>query len=597
MEVCERIAALRKLMRERSIDMYLVPTADFHGSEYVGDYFKSRVFLTGFTGSAGNAVVTQTEVGLWTDGRYFIQAAEQLKGSGVTLFRMGEEGVPDIDTYLAKNLPSGGCLGFDGRVVDSAWGKRLRAMADAKGATLAMEEDLVDLIWENRPPLSREPAFLLDERYAGKSAKEKLAQIRQIMEEKKADVHILTSLDDINWIFNLRGGDARRFLVVLSFAVITKTEAILFVQDGVLSEEILRKLQSDGVSVCGYEKIYDYAKRIPDSASVLLSEEKVNYRIVGAISEKVKIINENNLALFLKCVKNPVEIKNTIQAHIKDGVAFTKFNYWLKKNIGKIKMTEISAADYLEQMRRAQDGFLDLSFDTISAYGANAAMMHYKPLEDSCAELEPRGFLLVDSGGHYYEGSTDITRTIALGELSAQQKEHFTAVCRANIDLASARFLYGMSGRTLDVLSRNVLWQMGLDYKCGTGHGVGYILNIHEAPNGFRWKKVPERMDGAVMEAGMITTDEPGVYLEGEYGIRTENELLCCEGEKNEYGQFLYFQTITYAPIDLDAILPEKLTYLERKWLNDYHAVVYGTLSPYLTEEECDWLREATREI
>lgn len=597
MEVCERIAALRKLMRERSIDMYLVPTADFHGSEYVGDYFKSRVFLTGFTGSAGNAVVTQTEVGLWTDGRYFIQAAEQLKGSGVTLFRMGEEGVPDIDTYLVKNLPSGGCLGFDGRVVDSAWGKRLKAMADAKGATLAMEEDLVDLIWENRPPLSREPAFLLDERYAGKSAKEKMAQIRQIMEEKKADVHILTSLDDINWIFNLRGGDARHFLVVLSFAVITKAEAILFVQDGVLSEEILQKLQSDGVSVRGYEEIYDYAKQIPDSASVLLSEERVNYRIVGAISEKVKIINENNPALFLKCVKNPVEIKNTIQAHIKDGVAFTKFNYWLKKNIGKIKMTEISAADYLEQMRRAQDGFLDLSFDTISAYGANAAMMHYKPLEDSCAELEPRGFLLVDSGGHYYEGSTDITRTIALGELSAQQKEHFTAVCRANIDLASARFLYGMSGRTLDVLSRNVLWQMGLDYKCGTGHGVGYILNIHEAPNGFRWKKVPERMDGAVMEAGMITTDEPGVYLEGEYGIRTENELLCCEGEKNEYGQFLYFQTITYAPIDLDAILPEKLTYLERKWLNDYHAMVYETLSPYLTEEECDWLREATREI
>lgn len=596
-KIPERLTALREEMKRRKIDIYVVPTADFHESEYVGEYFKAREFLTGFTGSAGTAVITQEEAGLWTDGRYFVQAQKQLKDSTVTLYRMAEEGVPTVEQFLEEKLPKCGCLGFDGRVVNAAWGRKLEKITAQKHGMLFVKEDLVDLIWKDRPKLSKEPCFLLEEKYAGKSTAEKLEQVRQKMQEEKANVHILTSLCDIAWLLNIRGNDIKSVPVVLSYFVLTEKECIWFLQEEILDANIRAYLEHNHIQTMPYDFIYEYAAQIASNAVVLLNENSVNYRIFNALNKNVKVIEKANPTEQMKAVKNPVEIENTRTAHRKDGVAVTKFMYWLKTNIGKIPMTELSASDYLEEKRREQENFIEPSFSTICAYGANAAMMHYSATKESNAQLKPEGFLLVDSGGHYYEGTTDITRTFVLGELTEQMRTHFTAVCRANLNLANAKFLYGVSGLNLDILARGPLWELGIDYKCGTGHGVGYLLNVHEGPNGFRYKIVPERHDSGVLEEGMITTDEPGVYLEGNYGIRTENELVCRKAEKNEYGQFMEFETITYAPIDLDAIVPEQMSMREKKMLNDYHKKVYEVISPYLTQEEKEWLKKYTREI
>lgn len=595
--IAARIEALRAQMKKRNIDMYIVPTSDFHESEYVGDYFKARKYITGFTGSAGTAVITMTEAGLWTDGRYFIQAEKQLAGTPVTLFKMGEEGVPDVKNYVEQNLKEGARLGFDGRVINGADGAAYEEIVNKKNGSVYVTEDLVGIIWEERPQLPMNPVFILEEKYAGESAESKLTRVREQMKDKNADIHILTSLYDIAWLFNIRGGDIACVPVVLSFAAVTAQEAYWFIHEEVLDDRLKAYCKENHIIIRPYEDVYGYAEEIEAGKTVLLDKNMVNYRICHSLNKGVTVISESNPTEMMKAVKNETELKNIRNAHIKDGVAFTKFMYWLKTNVGKIKITEISASDYLEERRREQELFVDLSFETISAYGANAAMMHYCATPESDAELKPEGFLLVDSGGHYLEGSTDITRTMALGTLTEEEKFHFTTVCRSNLNLAAAKFLYGCHGTNLDILSRGPLWNLGLDYKCGTGHGIGYLLNVHEGPNGFRWKIVPERNDSCVMEEGMVTTDEPGVYLEGKYGIRTENELICKKAEKNEYGQFMEFENITYAPIDLDAILPEEMTGTERKLLNDYHRMVYDKISPYLTAEEKEWLKEYTRAI
>ena len=593
----ERLTALREEMKRRSIDIYVVPTADFHESEYVGEHFKARKFITGFTGSAGTAVITLKEAGLWTDGRYFVQAEKQLEGSTVTLYRMAEEGVPAVEEFVKDKLPQGGCIGFDGRTVNGAWGEKFVAIAEEKKGSLFVGEDLINLIWTDRPELSKAPLFILEEKYSGKSTAEKIKDVRAKMAEEGADVHILTSLCDIAWLLNIRGGDIQSVPVVLSYLVLTRDQCIWFLQEEVVDDTIRAYLKENHIETRPYDDIYTYVPTIPESAVVLMNKSSVNYRICSELNKNIQVINKPNPTELMKAVKNPVEVDNTRLAHVKDGVAVTKFMYWLKTNIGKIPMTEISASDYLEARRREQENFIDLSFTTISAYGANAAMMHYSATPESNTELKPEGFLLVDSGGHYYEGTTDITRTFVLGTISDEMKQHFTAVCRSNMKLANAKFLYGACGLNLDILARGPLWDMGIDYKCGTGHGVGYILNVHEGPNGFRWKIVPERHDSGVLEEGMITTDEPGVYMEGKYGIRTENELVCRKAEKNEYGQFMYFENLTYVPFDLDAIDPKQMTEVEKKRLNDYHANVYKVVSPYLQGEELAWLKEATRAI
>ena len=592
----ERLKELRAQMQERGIDIYIVPTSDFHQSEYVGEYFKARKYMTGFTGSAGTAVITKEEAGLWTDGRYFIQAEKQLEGSTVKLFKMGEEGVPKVEEYVKDHLTEGSCIGFDGRVMDAKSGEKYAKMAEEKKAALYVKEDLVGNIWKDRPQLPANKVWILEDAYVGRSMADKIADVRTQMQKEGADIHILSSLYDIAWLLNLRGGDIDHVPVFLSFVSIEKEQILLFVNPQILDKEVQDYLEKNHVTIRPYEDIYTYAQNL-QKVKVLISAEETNYRIAECIREHAEVLEGENPSLMLKAVKNEIELKNTREAHLKDAVAVTKFMYWLKTNIGKMEISEISASDYLEERRKEQEHYLDLSFDTISAYGPHGAMMHYSATKESNAVLKPEGFLLVDSGGHYLEGTTDITRTFALGALTDEEKQHFTAVCRSNMNLANAKFLYGCCGINLDILARGPLWDLGIDYRCGTGHGVGHILNVHEGPNGFRWKIVPDRNDSGKLEEGMITTDEPGVYIEGKYGIRTENELICVKDEKNEYGQFMRFENITYVPIDLDAILPEEMSAKERRELNEYHQMVYEKVSPYLTDEEREWLKTYTRPI
>lgn len=591
----ERLAALREEMKKRNIAIYVVPTADFHESEYVGTHFKARTFITGFTGSAGTAVITMTEAGLWTDGRYFVQAAKQLEGTTVTLYRMGEDGVPTVNEYIKNTLKEGGCIGFDGRVINGHWGEEFKKIADEKHGSLYVDEDLIDLIWEERPAMSCEKAWILDEQYSGRSTADKMAAVRAEMDTKGATVHLMSSLYDIAWLLNVRGNDISYVPVVLSYLAMTKDSCIWFLQEEIVDEKLRRYLDENGIQTKPYDSFYDYVKTLANE-TILMNRSVVNYRICNNIADSNKIIDDVDPTTPLKAVKNQVEVDNTRNAHVKDAVAMCKFMYWLKKNVDKIPMTEISASDYLAELRAKQEGFLDLSFDTICGYADHGAIVHYAATPESDVALKPEGLLLVDSGGHYLEGTTDITRTFALGPVTDEMKADFTRVCRSNMNLANVRFLHGCTGRNIDIVAREPLWEAGMDYKHGTGHGVGYVLNVHEGPNSFRWQNSTVSKE-CVFEEGMITTDEPGIYLEGKYGIRTENELVCHKGEKNEFGQFMYFENITYVPIDLDAIDPDQMTSTEKNRLNSYHENVYRVVSPFLEGEELAWLKQATRAI
>lgn len=593
----ERLKALRAEMEKRGISVYVVPTADFHESEYVGEHFKARKFITGFTGSAGTAVITMDEAGLWTDGRYFVQAAKQLEGTTVKLFKMGEEGVPTVDEYIADTLPQGGCLGFDGRVINGAWGRRLEQIASDKTATMHVDEDLIDLIWEDRPPLSKAPVMIFDNKYTGEDISDKLAKVRAQMKEKGATLHLMTSLYDISWLLNIRGGDISYVPVVLSYMALSENECICFLQEEIVTDELCAYLTKKGITTRPYDDFYEYVKQIGAGQTVLMNTSVVNYRICSSIPQDVKIIDAEDPTVVMKAVKNDTQLENLRNAHLKDAVAMCKFMYWLKNNVGKIPMTELSVSDYLADLRAQQDGFLDLSFATICGYADHGAIVHYSATPESDKELKPQGLLLVDSGGHYLEGTTDITRTFALGPVTDEMKDMFTRVCRSNMCLANAKFKEGCCGLNFDILAREPFWEIGMDYNHGTGHGVGYVLNVHEGPNSFHWKQYPGRTAERVIEAGMVTTDEPGIYLEGKFGIRTENELICRKGEKNGYGQFMYFENLTYVPIDLDAIDPAQMSEREKSYLNEYHANVYEKVSPYLTEDEAKWLKEYTRAI
>ena len=595
MTVNERITALRERMKEKKIDAYLVPTDDFHASEYVGEYFKCRKYITGFTGSAGTAVIMQDMAGLWTDGRYFIQAAAQLEGTGVDLFKMGEPGVPTIHQFLEEKLGEGMCLGFDGRTISAKEASELSEALGKKGASLSVDYDLAGDVWEDRPALSCEPVMELDVKWAGESRADKCAKIRKAMEEKGADAFVLTSLDDIAWLLNIRGGDVHCCPVVLSYLVMTQKEIKLFANENAFPAEVLDALVKDGVTLLPYDSIYEYVKTFAKDMKVLLCKQKANSRLVSNIPAEVEILDVENLTLLPKAIKNPVEVENERIAHIRDGVALTKFIYWLKKNVGKIPMTELSAEEKLYSFRAQQENFIDNSFDPIISYGVHAAINHYSATPETDIPIEPRSFLLADTGGNYYEGTTDTTRTIVMGPVTDEQKKFFTAVLRGMLNLGNAKFRYGCTGVNLDYLARGPLWELGQDFNHGTGHGVGYLLNVHEGPNSFRWKVVPG--NNAVLEEGMITSDEPGYYVEDGYGIRHENMIVCKKAEKTQFGQFMCFEFLTMVPFDLDAVVPEQMTAHERELLNNYHAQVYEKISPYLDEDEKAWLKEATRAI
>lgn len=587
MTIVERLEALRGLMKENNLTMYLVPTDDYHMSEYVGAYFKEREFLSGFTGSAGVLLVTLKNAYLWTDGRYFLQAANQLEGSTITLMKQGEEGVPSVYEFI-KSQSIKKLIGFDGRCVKALFGESLE---NIKGVHITYDMDLVDKIWTDRPELSHEPGYELDIKYAGESRYDKIKKIQANLEAKGADLTVISSLDDIMWILNLRGNDVKCNPVILSYLVVHKAKVVLYINSSVLSSDVKLNLAKDRVVIREYNTIYNDIVNF-NNYKILIDLNKTNYSLYKSINNTNTIINEINYSTLLKACKNKVEQENFKKAHVKDAVAVCKFMYWLKTNVGKIEMSELSVSEKLLNFRKEQANFKDISFGTIAGFGPHGAIVHYGPTKESDAKVTLGNFLLVDSGAHFLEGTTDITRTFALGKVSDEMKHHFTLVLKCYLALSDIKFKEGVDGRTLDLAAREPLWQEGLDFNHGTGHGVGYLLNVHEGPQSIKFNR-----ESYTFKEGMITSDEPGLYLTGKYGIRHESLTLCTLYKETEFGRFLKLEPITLVPFDLDGIDKDLLTLEEKTKLNNYHKKVYDTISPYLNKDEANFLKKYTKEI
>lgn len=589
-----RLAALRKAMKEAGIDYYMIPTADFHNSEYVNDYFKVREYFCGFTGSNGTLVVWQEGAGLWTDGRYFIQAERELSGTTVELFRMREEGVPTITEFLQKNMQKSQTLGFDGRVISAQTGKEYEEKLADKQISIAYAKDLAEGIWTDRPAFPAGKVTVLDEQVAGRSFEEKRGDVMEKLEKENADAFLLTKLDDLMWLFNIRGCDVECNPVAMSYGYLTKERSVLFIQKSVLDDEVRAYLDKKGIEVEGYEDVVEFLRGLSTKGKTLVDVRHCSYALYKTLAQKQKPVEKKNPTELLKAIKNPVELANMEKMYLKDSLALTRFIYWLKKNIGKMEITEITAADKLEEFRREIPECLGLSFPTIGGYKANAAMMHYEATPENFAVLKPEGLFLVDSGGQYLGATTDVTRTIVLGPISDEIRQHYTVVAAGMLQMTNARWLHGCTGRNLDILARQPVWNIGMDYKCGTGHGVGYILNVHEGPQGLSWQYAEGRPE-AVIEEGMDITNEPGIYVEGSHGIRIENVMVAKNDVKNEYGQFMHFETLTWVPIDMEAIDEKYMTETQRAYLYKYQREVYEKLSPYLDDEEKAWLLRETR--
>lgn len=589
-----RLAALRKAMKEAGIDYYMIPTADFHNSEYVNDYFKVREYFCGFTGSNGTLVVWQEGAGLWTDGRYFIQAERELSGTTVELFRMREEGVPTITEFLQKNMQKSQTLGFDGRVISAQTGKEYEEKLADKQISIAYAKDLAEGIWTDRPAFPAGKVTVLDEQVAGRSFEEKRGDVMEKLEKENADAFLLTKLDDLMWLFNIRGCDVECNPVAMSYGYLTKERSVLFIQKSVLDDGVRAYLDKKGIEVEGYEDVVEFLRGLSPKGKTLVDVRHCSYALYKTLAQKQKPVEKKNPTELLKAIKNPVELANMEKMYLKDSLALTRFIYWLKKNIGKMEITEITAADKLEEFRREIPECLGLSFPTIGGYKANAAMMHYEATPESFAVLKPEGLFLVDSGGQYLGATTDVTRTIVLGPVSDEIRQHYTVVAAGMLQMTNARWLHGCTGRNLDILARQPVWNIGMDYKCGTGHGVGYILNVHEGPQGLSWQYADGRPE-AVIEEGMDITNEPGIYVEGSHGIRIENVMVAKNDVKNEYGQFMHFETLTWVPIDMEAIDEKYMTEIQRAYLYKYQREVYEKLSPYMDDEEKAWLLRETR--
>ena len=590
----DRLKALRTEMKAAGVDYYMIPTADFHNSEYVNDYFKVREYFSGFTGSSGTLLVWQESAGLWTDGRYFIQAERELDGTGVELFRIGNEGVPTITEFLQKNMGEGAVLGFDGRVISAQAGKEYEEKLADKKVSFVYDKDLSVGIWTDRPAFPAGKVTVLDEKIAGKTFEEKRGEVMKKLEKENADSFLLTRLDDLMWLFNIRGCDVECNPVALSYGYLSKERSVLFIQKSVLDDGVRAYLDKKGIEVEGYEDVVEFLRGLSPKGKTLVDVRHCSYALYKTLAQKQKPVEKKNPTELLKAIKNPVELANMEKMYLKDSLALTRFIYWLKKNIGKMEITEITAADKLEEFRREIPECLGLSFPTIGGYKANAAMMHYEATPESFAVLKPEGLFLVDSGGQYLGATTDVTRTIVLGPVSDEIRQHYTVVAAGMLQMTNARWLHGCTGRNLDILARQPVWNIGQDYKCGTGHGVGYILNVHEGPQGLSWQYTEGRPE-AVIEPGMDVTNEPGIYIEGSHGIRIENVMVAENDVKNEYGQYMHFKTITWVPLDMDAIDEKYLTETQKEYLYAYQREVYDKLSPFLNEEEREWLRAETR--
>ena len=594
--VHERLMDLRALMEEKGIDYYYITSADYHNSEYADDYFKEREFLSGFTGSNGNLLIEKDRAGLWTDGRYFIQAENELMGTGIDLFKMGEPEVPTTKEYLQMRIKEGETLAFDGRTITATFGKELEQVMKEKKGKLIYETDLADQVWEDRPKRKSEPVVILPEKICGKTVAEKLSLVRDEMKKLQVSNLVLSKLDDIMWLLNIRGRDVACNPVALSYAVVTEKNCFLFVQKEAVSEEVKAWSKAWSIELREYDEITDFLREIEFAGSVLADSDNLNYTLYKLISRKNKVKFGKNPTEILKARKNQVEMENMRMVYLKDSLAVCRFMKWIKQAVMTEKITEISAAEFMDNLRRNTEGFLDLSFPTICGYKENAAMMHYQATEEKHKKLEEEGLLLIDSGGQYLGGTTDVTRTYALGEVSQEMKTHFTAVVMGMLRLMNGKFLHGCTGRNLDILARGILWDMGIDYKCGTGHGIGYILNVHEGPQNIRWKYT-EGMQEVVLEEGMVLSNEPGVYIAGSHGIRIENIMVTRKEVCNGDGQFMGFECLTFAPIDLDLIDVSLMEKRDIRNLNEYHRLVYEKVSPLMEEEEKLWLKEVCREI
>ena len=586
----DKLLELRKIMNIKGINHYIITSSDPHQSEYVAEYYKGRAYISGFTGSAGTLLVSEDSAKLWTDGRYFIQAENQLKGTGIDLMKMNEKGYPTLNEWIENNVNENENVGFYGSCYSCNDYKKLLEISRKNKFNIAMEEDLLQQVWENRPSLPSDEIFLHDSKFAVKTASEKIKEVREKMEKLKAENYIISSLDDIAWLFNIRGTDVKFTPVAISYALISKTKAKLYIDINKVNTKVKENLNSEGIEIIDYSLIIDDIKEIKDS--ILIDPAKTNARIYSNINPEVKIIEGTNITTTLKAIKNKVEISNIEKSQVRDGVVMVKFIKWLRENIGKEKITEISSTNKLSALRATAENSKGDSFESIAGYKDHAAMMHYSATEESNYELKEEGLFLLDSGGQYLDGTTDITRTFALGNLTDEEKKNYTLVLKGHIGLAKAKFLKGANGSTLDILARKPLWDEGLDYKCGTGHGVGFFLSVHEGPQGIR-----PYGNTVTLEPGMIITNEPGVYKEGKYGIRIENTLLVVKDRETESGEFYKFDTISYCPIDLNAVVVDMLTEEEKNWLNNYHKTVFEKLNSYLSKDEVEFLKQETREI
>lgn len=611
-QVTERLSALRSAMKEHKMNYYMITSADCHGSEYVHEHFRARAYFSGFTGSNGTLLVGEESAALWTDGRYFLQAEEQLAGTGIELMRMEEKGVPKIEEYLREKLQKGDVLGFDGNCVSAGQGEKLEKVCREQDAAIAYKKDLADIAWVNRPALPAGPVWELSEEYAGESCGDKLEEVRRVLEKEGADCLFLSSLDDIMWLFNLRGADVDCNPVALSYALIEKEACTLFLQKKAAPSLSLEKF---GVTIEEYGTLFAWINERLETKDkkegkiaksdksggandikVLSPGESLSYRLMKVFSEKSELILKESPTELLKAIKNERELACSREAYLRDSAALCKFIYWLKNHVGVEEITEISAADKLEEYRRQIPGFLDISFATICGYADNGAIVHYSATPETDRRLETKGMVLVDSGGQYMGGTTDVTRTIVLGEVSDEEKKMFSLVAAATLRLADAVFPEGVTGRNLDILARQELWKAHLDYKHGTGHGIGYVLNVHEGPHRIAWQYRKDVKEYA-LRPGMLTSDEPGMYFAGKFGVRTENILEVVKEEENEYGTFLGFRHLTWVPIDREALDKRFLSEEDVVRINAYHSEVRERIMPYLDEEEKKWLTGATAEL
>lgn len=592
----EKIELLQKEMERQSMDAYIIVSDDFHGSEYVGDYFKARAFMSGFTGSAGTLVVLKKAAYLWTDGRYFLQAQKQLQGSEIDLMKSGEAGVPSIPHFLKQKLEKKAIIGFDARTISKSFIDQLDEALGEMQIQYKGNLDLVDAIWKHRPEISKKPVWELPQCYAGLSRLEKIEELKAELERSNVDYLLVTALEDIAWLLNLRGDDVACTPVFLGYMLFAREDIRLYVHADILG--VYREpLEQAGISIREYNQIYKDLEQLPDCVSLQYDPANANFALLQHIPKTINVLSCTSPIGLKRAIKNPVEMENERIAHRKDGVAVTRFMKWLKENVALgTYVTELSAAEKLEQFREEMEHYVGPSFEPIIAYGEHGAIVHYSATKESDVRIENRGLCLADTGGHYLEGSTDITRTIALGEVSEEEKKMFTLVLKGHLQLAHAVFKENTIGANLDVLARGTLWQEGIDFNHGTGHGVGYLLSVHEGPHRIHYNMLHKKCDEPLKE-GVIISNEPGFYLAGAFGIRHENLELVINYKSTEYGQFMKFETLTLVPFDVDAIQVELLTAEEKVWLNEYHKVVYDTLREYLTKEECQWLQGVTRAL